>query len=65
MQKWYIIIIEILLLLLSCAIIRDKKRDIEKEEISIENGYLHMKVVALLTGVMLLVEFLFNYILVI
>ena len=62
MQPWYIIVLEVILLLLSCILIRNKKKYIEEEEISLENGYLHMKVVALLISVMLLIEYICNYI---
>lgn len=57
-QNIYITFLEILILLISAISIYLEKKNIEKEEVSIENGYKYMKIVVILTGFMLLVEFL-------
>ena len=64
-QPWYMLISEIALLLLSCVWIYFEKINIKKEEITLENGYIHMRIVGILTGIMLLIEFLADYVLMI
>ena len=56
-QKWYEIALEVLLLFLSTIIICLKKKNVEKEEVNMENAYLHLKIVVYLTSIMLLFEF--------
>lgn len=57
-QNIYIIILEVLILLISSILIYFEKKNIEKEEISIANGYNYMKIVVFLTSIMLLAKFL-------
>ena len=52
------VLIEIALLLTSCLMIFKKKRDVEEEEISIKNGYLHMKIVLVLVAISAFVQFI-------
>lgn len=61
-QIWYMLIIEIILLFMSCKLICYKKSNVQTEEISIQNGYLHMKIVGVLISIMLLIEFLIDYV---
>ena len=57
-QSIYITIFESIILLMSAILIDYQKKGIEKEEISIENGYKYMNIVVFLTGVVLLSEFI-------
>ena len=57
-QNWYLTIFEVFILFMSVVLIYFEKKNIEKEEISLENGYKYMNIVVRLTGVMLLIEFL-------
>ena len=52
------VLIEIALLLTSCLMIFKKKREVKEEEISIKNGYLHMKIVLVLVTISALTQFI-------
>lgn len=54
----YMVYIEIALLFISAIKIYLRKKNVETEEISIKNGYMHMKIVASLTSVLLIIEFI-------
>ena len=54
------IIIEIALLLTSCLMILLKKKNITKEEITIKNGYIHMKIVVLLIALISVFQFVLS-----
>ncbi len=47
-----------IILMLSCILILIKKRRVKEEEISIKNGYMHMKIVGCLTGIVGMVQYL-------
>lgn len=51
-------LIEMALLLTSCLMIFRKKREIEEEEISIKNGYMHMKIVLVLVAISAFLQFI-------
>lgn len=45
------------MILLSCAIIAKKKREIKEEEISVKNGYIHMQIVLMLTAIVYAIQY--------
>ncbi len=51
------IIISTVMLFISCVAIMLAKKNVKKEEISIKNGLLHMKIVAVLIGIMSMAQF--------
>ncbi len=54
------IILSLILLAISCIAIMVAKKDVKEEEISMKNAYLHMKIVAVLSSIMLIVECFVN-----
>ena len=62
LQSIYMIFAEVFALLFSSILIYFEKKNVQKEEISIKNGYNYMKIVVFLTSIMLFIKFvLFNY----
>ena len=55
------IIISTIILLISCIAIMIAKKEVEQEEISIKNGLIHMKIVAVLIGIMTIAQF-YNFV---
>ena len=51
------IVLSIIMLLISCIAIMIAKKEVEQEEISIKNGLIHMKIVAVLIGIMTIAQF--------
>ena len=61
LQSIYMIFAEVFALLFSSILIYFEKKNVQKEEISIKNGYNYMKIVVFLTSIMLFIKFvLFN-----
>lgn len=53
-----LIILSLILLFASCIAIMIAKKDVKKEETSMKNAYLHMKIVAILTGILAMTQFI-------
>jgi len=60
-SDWFMILAGIIILLISCIAISYEKRNVKEEVITIENGYIHMKIVAVLTCIMMFLQLLSNY----
>lgn len=53
----FLVILSSVMLFISCILIMVAKRNVKQEEISIKNGLIHMKIVAVLIGIMTILQF--------
>ena len=52
----YITIIMIFILFISAIIIKIQKRNVETEEITVKNGYMHTQIVLILSMIMYIIQ---------
>lgn len=55
-----ILLVEVALLFISCLMIYTKKKNVKEEQITIKNGYMHLKIVVMLTTMMSALQFVLS-----
>ena len=60
-MSFYSLFLMTIFLIIACVMILIEKRNIKEEEISIQNGYMHMKIVGILTSILLIIQLIKIY----